>query len=140
MKKKLKFIIPVVVLLIAGAAYKLVLAPKPAAAKPPKIKGSLIQLSPEFVVNLAGDRYGKLTVSLEMPVPPVAAKDATGPVLPKENDAVRAVITDTLTGASPEALISPAGRHRFQARILKNLKHQTDEKVDEVLFTDIAVQ
>jgi flagellar basal body-associated protein FliL len=139
MKKKLMFIIPIVVLLLAGAAYKTVLQKKPVAVKA-KIQGELVQLYPEFVVNLAGGRYGKLTISLQMKEPIAVAKDATAGPLPKENEAVRAVITDTLTGSDPEKLISRLGRRVVLGRILKNLRLHTDEKVAEVYFTDIAVQ
>ena len=106
----------------------------------PKIASTLVQLQPEFVVNLAGGRYGKFTVALGMPEPPVAGKEATGPVMPKENDAVRAIITDELTGAPAEQLITPLGRKNLVARLLKDFKTKTDEKVDNVYFTDIAVQ
>jgi flagellar basal body-associated protein FliL len=139
MKSKLKFILPVVVLLVAGVAYKKVLAKKPPAVKP-KIVGGLVALDPEFVVNLAGGRYGKLSVTLLMPHPPVAGKDATAPPLPKENDVVRAIITDDLTGADPQALIAPRRRAVLLARILKDLNGQTDEKVAKVYFTDLAIQ
>jgi flagellar basal body-associated protein FliL len=141
MKKKLKFILPVVVLLIVGAAYKLVLAPKPAEAKH-KIEGTLVALAPEFVVNLAGGRYGKLTVSLLMVEPPVAdaAHAATGPVQPHQNDVVRAVITDALTGAEANDLINRRHRNHLLEKVLKNLHRTTDEHVKKVFFTDIAVQ
>jgi flagellar FliL protein len=139
MKKKLIFILPVVLLLVAGVGYKKVLAKKPI---PPKVKieGELVQLAPEFVVNLAGGRYGKLTVALQMKEPIPVSKEATGPPLPKQNDVVRAVITDTLTGVPAETIVSRAGRHAVLARILKNLRLKTDEKIADVYFTDIAVQ
>jgi flagellar basal body-associated protein FliL len=139
MKKKLKFILPVVLLLVAGVGYKKMSAKKPVGPKP-KIAGELVQLAPEFVVNLAGGRYGKLTVALQMKEPIPVAKEATGPVQPVQNDAVRAVITDTLTGVPAETLISRPGRTRLLTAILKNLRLKTDEKVAAVYFTDVAVQ
>jgi flagellar basal body-associated protein FliL len=139
MKKKMKFILPVVLLLVAGVGYKKVLAKKPIAVKP-KIAGQLVQLYPEFVVNLAGGRYGKLTIALQMKEPIAAGKNATAGPLPKENDAVRAVITDTLTGSDAEQLVNRLGRTAVLARILKNLTLQSDEKVSHVYFTDIAIQ
>ena len=139
MKKKLIIILPVVLLLVAGVAYKKVLAKKPVVAKP-KIAGELVQLTPEFVVNLAGGRYGKLTVALQMKEPIAVAKDATGPPQPKQNDVVRAVITDTLTGVPAETIVSRVGRHAVLQRILKNLRLKTDEKIADVYFTDVAVQ
>lgn len=139
MKKKLKFILPVVLLLVAGVGYKKVLAKKP-VVKPPKIAGELVQLMPEFVVNLAGGRYGKVTVALQMKEPIPVGKEATGPVQPVQNDAVRAVITDTLTGVPAETIISRPGRTRLLTTILKNVRLKTDEKVAAVYFTDVAVQ
>ena len=61
-KKKLMIIAPVVLLLVVGVAYKMVLAPKPVVVKK-KIEGHLLALDPEFVINLAGGRYAKLTVA-----------------------------------------------------------------------------
>jgi flagellar FliL protein len=139
MKKKLMIILPVVLLLVAGVAYKKVLVKKPVVPKA-KIAGELVQLSPEFVVNLAGGRYGKLTVALQMKEPIPVAKDATGPPQPKQNDVVRAVITDTLTGVPAETIVSRTGRHAVLQRILKNLRLKTDEKIADVYFTDVAVQ
>jgi len=59
--------------------------------------------------------------------------------LPQEA-VVRAVVTDVLTGQSAERLTSAEGRESLQRRILKRLRRQTDVKVDEVLFTDLAIQ
>src|SRR5581483_4284121 len=68
MKKKLMIVVPIL-LVVLGGAYKMVLAPKPASAKE-KIQGSLLELSPEFIVNLAGGRYGKLSVAVLLGSPP----------------------------------------------------------------------
>ena len=64
MKSKLKFIIPVVVLLVLGGVYKFVLAAPPAKAKPPKVDGQVYILPKEFVVNLADGQYAKFNVAL----------------------------------------------------------------------------
>jgi flagellar basal body-associated protein FliL len=141
MKKKMKLILPLVlVLVVGGAAYKMVLAPKPAQAKKPKIEGHLVALQPAFVVNLADGRYGKLTVSVLVTHLPVAAHGGSaGPTL-EQNDAVRAVVTDTLTGIPADELISRHGRTQLLKHVLHNLHDQTDEHVKKVYFTDIAVQ
>lgn len=141
MKKRLKFIIPVLVLLIAAfAAYTLFLAPKKAAAKPPKVNGTLVPLTGDFIINLAGGHFGKLTMAVLLSTPPVAAASATTPVTLPEDPAVRSVITDQLTGLEPAALTDRTSRHRLLAQLLKALKQSTDEPITKVLITDLAVQ
>ena len=66
MKKKLIIAVPVLLLAVVGAVYKLVLAPKPKPAPPAKVQGVLVPLANEFVVNLAGGHYGKVSVALLM--------------------------------------------------------------------------
>jgi flagellar basal body-associated protein FliL len=141
MKKKLKFIVPVPILLIvAAAAYMTVLAPKKAAAAPPKVNGTLVQLSDTFVVNLSGGHYGKLSVALLLTTPPPAtATGADGITLPQDA-AVRSVITDELTGLSPNTLINRTSRHKLLVGLKTKLDNTTDEPVKEVLITDLAIQ
>jgi len=137
-KKKL-ILLPVVLLLVAGVGYKMVLAPKPKPVKK-HIEGSLTSLGTEFVINLSGGHYGRVSVSLLLDQAPAkAAEGSTAPAL-EQNDAVRAIITDDLTGLAPEDLTNRAQRHELLERLLKDLKKKTDEPVKEVLFTDLAVQ
>ena len=64
MKGKLKFILPLVALIVLGGAYKTVLA-KPAPKSPsPRSTAQVYVLPKEFLLNLADDRYAKLTVAL----------------------------------------------------------------------------
>ena len=70
---------------------------------------------------------------------PVVAEGAEAPPLEQEA-AVRAVVTDRLTGLSASALIVRGERHELLDEIRKQIDHTTDEEVDEVLFTDITVQ
>ncbi len=139
MKKKLKFIAPVPILLIVlFAAYTMVLKPKPATAKP-KIEGTLVPLATPFIVNLAGSRFGKLSVSLLLDEAP--GKSETGlPVTLPEDSALRAIITDELTGVPPTQLINRKWRANLLERILKRMQKTTDEPVTRVLITDLAVQ
>jgi flagellar basal body-associated protein FliL len=145
-KKKLKLIAPVLVLLLGGAggAYKFVLSPGEAKAKEPKpkIEGHLFPVPGEFVVNLAGGHYGKVTVALLLEHPPVAAGGGHGgeEVDLEQGPMVRAIITDQLTGLSQEELIDRHGRHEVLKAILKELHRSTDVEVEEVLFTDVGVQ
>jgi len=139
MKKKLKFIVPVPILLVVlFAAYTMLLKPKSAVAKP-KIEGTLLPMTSPFIVNLAGNRYGKLSVSLLLDEAP--AKSETGlPVTLPEDSALRAIITDELTGVPPSQLINRTWRANLLNRILKRIKKTTDEPVTRVLITDLAVQ
>ena len=139
MKRKLKFIAPVpIVIAVLFAAYTMLMSPKPAAAKP-KIAGTLVPLTNPFIVNLAGDRYGKLSVSLLLTKAPPASTTGLPVTLP-EDSAVRAIITDELTGVPASELIDRKWRNNLLARVLHRLKSTTDEPVTKVLITDLAVQ
>jgi flagellar basal body-associated protein FliL len=140
MKSKLKIVVPVV-LVLAGGAYKFVLA-KPTAATA-KIKGTVYVLPKEFVVNLADNRLAKVDVALVLKEAPAAAAEATPPdgygELPEEA-AVRDIVTNTITGESAHELISRAGRERTKKQILRAILASTDVKATGVLLTDVAVQ
>ena len=138
MKAKLKFIIPIpIVLVVLAAAYMFLLAPKKAPAKPPKVDGTLVPLAGDFVINLAGGHYGKLSVAVLMSSPPSVT---TGAATLPEDAAVRAVITDELTNLDPAELTDRASRHDLLAHLVQALKQRTDEPITKVLFTDLAVQ
>jgi flagellar basal body-associated protein FliL len=142
-KKKLKFVIPIVLVLFGGV-YKTVLA-KPAKAPKPKIAGTVYVMPKEFLLNMADGRYAKLDVSLVLDkseVVPTGAEAVTSDsygALPQE-PAVRDVITNIVTDAPSNDLIARSGRERLKKLILKGIRQNTDVKVDEVLFTDVAVQ
>lgn len=136
MKKKLMLILPVLLATVGGAAYMLVLKPKPALAKP-KIAGAVVPLEKEFVLNLSAGHYAKVSVAV---VVAGAAGGGHGAGGLTQEAAIRAVITDELTGLGSEQLIERHGRHELAERILKSLHKTTDEHVEEVLFTDITVQ
>jgi flagellar FliL protein len=149
MASKLKIIVPVVLLLVLGGVYKFVLA-KPAAEAKPKIAGTVYVLPKEFLVNLSQGRFAKLGVgivlSLEDESIATAAKnkeavkppEGFGP-LPQEA-VIRDIVTDTLTDRGSQDLIDRAGRERLKKRILRAIKTRTDVRVEDVLFTDVAVQ
>jgi flagellar basal body-associated protein FliL len=143
MKGKLKFIIPIVLLIVLGGLYKFVLA-KPAVAKL-KVDGAVYVLPKEFLLNLADKHFVKLNVGLILPEGevPLKAEGAPPPegfgLLPQEA-VVRDVITDTVTDSTSSDLVSRKGRTKLKARVLKRLLAETDVKVKDVLFTDIAVQ
>jgi flagellar basal body-associated protein FliL len=144
-KGKLKFVIPLVVLLVLGSAYKVVLA-KPKEEKH-KVEGMVYVLPKEFLINLADGRYAKLSVALVLPHDAIAAAGGHGAATPPEGygaleqeAAVRAVITDTITDAHATDLTSKRKRKHLRHEILKEIKAHTDVKAHEVLFTDMAVQ
>lgn len=145
MKGKMKLILPIVLLLAlaGGAAYKFVLAkPANAAAAKPKVNGSLFALTPEFVVNLSDNHYGKVTVALLLKQAPTASElsvTATTPTL-TEDPMIRSVITNDLTGATTNDLIGRSQRTALRTKILHDLQAATDVGVKGVLFTDVVVQ
>lgn len=138
LKGKKLLALPVVLLLVGFGAYTMFLKPKPVPPKM-KIEGSVVALQKEFLVNLANGRYAKVSVALVMPHAAGAGHGAAEGGLPQEA-AVRAVVTDELTGLEAEALIARERRHELVETIRKAIRMHTDEEVEDVLLTDITVQ
>ncbi len=149
---KIKLIAGVVVLLVAlGAGYKFVLA-KPAEAAPePKVHGTPYVLGKEFLINLADQRYAKVTVALvlahdDTSTAPVGGGHGPAPKPPEgygamhQESIVRAIVTEELTDAKDEELIDHEGREKLQKKILKSIKKKTDVHAEEVIFPDVTVQ
>jgi flagellar basal body-associated protein FliL len=143
-KGKLKFIIPIALLILLGGAYKMVLA-KPADEKK-KVEGIVYVLPKEFLINLSDSHFAKLSVALVLPEDQAPAAGAEGATPPEgygaleQEAAVRAVITDTITDARAADLTNRKKRAKLRAQVLKGIKAHTDVKPNEVLFTDVAVQ
>lgn len=138
MKKKLLVALPVLLLLIAGAAYKLVLAPSPVPGER-RIDGTLVALTPEFVVNLEGGHYAKFAIAVVLAEGGGGHGGSGAPVL-DQNAAVRAAITDELTGRARAELIDRAARRRVLKHVLHTIEKTTDEHVTDVLLTDLTIQ
>ena len=149
MKSKLKFIVPIVALLVLGGVYKFALA-KPPAKEHKKIEGVVYVLPKEFVVNLAEGRYGKFNVALVLdhsqPTAP-AAEGHGAPAEPPEGfgtlaqeAVVRDIVVDELTGAEAEELSKRKLRVKLKRKVLKQIKAHSDVKVEDVLITDVAIQ
>jgi flagellar basal body-associated protein FliL len=146
MKSKLKFIVPIL-LVVLGGVYKFVLAKPGAPAPKPKVEGPVYVLPKEFLINLSGGRFAKLSVGLvldESQPTASAAKEAAKPpegfgTLPQEA-VIRDLVTGKLTDDSAESLVSEKGREKLKSQLLLSIKKKTDVKVKEVLFTDVAVQ
>jgi flagellar basal body-associated protein FliL len=149
MASKLKIVIPVVLLLVLGGVYKFVLS-KPAAVAKPKIAGTVYVLPKEFLVNLSAGRFAKLGVGIVLSHEDTgladAAKDKEAPKPPEgfgplpQEAVIRDIVTDTLTDRGSQDLIDREGRERLKTRILKAIAKRTDVHVEDVLFTDVAVQ
>ena len=150
MKGKLKFILPLVALLVLGGAYKTVLAKPPEKKPEPKVHGIVYVLPKEFLLNMADNRYAKLTVALVLPhdeptvVEPTSSHDGGTPpegwgTLPQEA-VVRNIVTDSLTGIEADRLVEPESRERLKRKVLKQINKHSDVSVNDVLFTDVAVQ
>ncbi len=154
MKKKLPIIL-VAALLLAGGVYKFALA-EPAAKPKHKIEGEVYVLPTEFVVNLRDGRFARLNVGLIFDhsyssaiAAEEAAKHAGGKtaaklvegfgILPQE-PFVRDIVTDTLSASTAGQIASRERRERLKKRIARKINKTTDVKVEEVLFTDVAVQ
>jgi flagellar basal body-associated protein FliL len=139
-KRNLMIALAVVALPVAYLGYSQLLKSKPSTVAK-KIDGSLVSVGEPFTLDLAKGRFARVSVSLLVtgsPAPDPSAAAGT-PVL-EQNDAVRAIVTDLLTGVDSDALIDSAPRHDLQAKILRTLKKSTDVPVTKVLFTDLAVQ
>ena len=146
MKGKKKVIVPLVVLILLGGVYKTVLAKPPKTAKP-KIDGVVYVLPKEFLLNVADGKYAKLSVALVLNHAQVLPADAAGGGSTdasygalEQEPVVRDVITNVLTDAPSTELVQRSGREHLKEDILKQIRKTTDVKVDEVLFTDVAVQ
>ena len=140
-----KILIPVVLVLLVGAyeGYSMATAKK---APKPKIAGTIYVLPKQFTLNMSGGQYATLTVGLDLAASqaiPAADPNNTPPDgfgnLPEEA-AVRAIITNAVTGQPASALISATGRAKLESEILHTIKAKTDVQVDGVYFTDVAVQ
>jgi flagellar basal body-associated protein FliL len=147
MKSKLKFIIPIV-LVVIGGVYKFVLA-KPAAVAKPKVAGSVYIMPKDFLINLADKKFAKLDVALifakdYVPAPAAAGDAAATP--PEgygtlaEEPVVRAIVTDVVTDSTSTMLLTRKGRRALIAHILHRIAKQTDVKLSGLLFTDVSVQ
>lgn len=144
-----KLLIPIVVLLVvAGAGYKFVLA-KPAEAEPkPKVHGTPYVLGKEFLVNLEDGRYAQFTVALVLAHDDTstvvdghaAAKPPEGYGAMHQESIVRAIVSDEITGLDADHLIDHEHREKVAKAIYKQIKKKTDVHAEEVLFPDMRVQ
>jgi flagellar protein FliL len=147
MSKKKKILILAVVLLLGGGYVAKGMLMPPAKSKD-KITGTVYLLPKEFVVNLADGKYGKVDVALVLaPGQSTGAtaeggstsSDAALGTLPEEA-VVRDIITNELTDSTASSLIHADQRTKLKQKILLAIRSNTDVKLTDVLFTDVAVQ
>ena len=141
--RKALIIIGVVALVVAGLAYKMVLAPKSESKE--KVEGTVYVMPKEFLLNLAGGRYAKMTVALVLaPGQSAAGSSETPPPegfgTLEQEPLVRQVVTDTLTGVPAAELTSRKHRHHFQEEIRREVDKTTDVKTKAIVFSDLVVQ
>lgn len=139
-KKKL-ILAPVLLLLVVGVGYKMFLAPEPVLPEK-KIAGDVAALPDEFVVNLADNHYGKVMVALVL-APHEGGGGGHGggdEIVIAQAAAIRAIVTDNLTGIDKDSLIEREKREKLLEHILEEIHEKTDEHVEGVLLTDITVQ
>jgi flagellar FliL protein len=141
-RKKL-IIVAVGVLVVAGLAYKMVLAPK--SESKVKVEGTVYVMPKEFLLNLEGGRYAKVTVALVLaPGQSTGGGEAAAPPegfgTLEQEPLVRQIVTDNLTGVPASELTSRKERHQLQVRIRKEVDKTTDVKTKGIVFTDLVVQ
>jgi flagellar basal body-associated protein FliL len=151
---KPKLILPIVILVVGLLAGKTFFAKAPAEAAPkPKVHGEVYIMPKDFLVNLQDGRFAKLNVGLILKhhylAEAVAEASGGGHGAPKTPDGygtlpqeaiVRDIVTDALTGASANELINKTKRKHLKEEIVEDIKAHTDVKVEELIFTDVAVQ
>lgn len=148
MKSKIKFIVPLVLVLFGGV-YKFALA-KPAPKPKVKVEGTVYVMPKEFVVNLANERLARFNVALLLHhdyVPGGAGGGHGAAPTPVEGFGadpqealVRDLIVDEMTGMDAEELQTRKGRKELKLHMVEAIEKHTDIKVEEVLMTDLAVQ
>ena len=132
MKRLLLVAAPAVLVLVAAAAGAMLVLGDAASEPRRKLAGTPVPLADDFTISLADGRYARLSVALVLSHAPHGELE--------QETAVRAVITDELTGLDAAQLVERPARRRVQRRILRALRGSTDVDVHRVLFTDIAVQ
>ncbi len=148
MKSKLKFIIPIALVLVGGI-YKFALAKPPVVPKP-KVAGSVYIMPKDFLINLADKKFAKLDVALVFAkdyVPAAAGGGGEAAASPPEGygtlaeePVVRAIVTDVITDTASSVLLTRKGRRAVIKHIMHRIAKQTDVKLSDLLFTDVAVQ
>ena len=145
MNKKILIPIIVVIVGVVGFAGYTFAMPKKKAPKV-KVNGTIYILPKQFVVNLKGGQYATVTVALLLA--PTQSTGVTDPANPPptgfgsltEEAVIRAIITNDITDQPENNLVTQSGRTGLEKKILSDIKGKTDTEVDNIYFTDVAVQ
>jgi flagellar FliL protein len=111
-----------------------------------KVNGQIYILPKQFTINMKGGQYATLTVALLLaPAQSLGVTSATNPPPTgfgslTEEAVIRAIITNDVTDQPESALVTQSGRVGLEKKILTDIKSQTDTQVDNIYFTDVAVQ
>ena len=149
---KIKIIAPLLLLARPRRAPTSSCSPSRSEPAPkPKIEGTVYILPKEFLLNLEDGRYAKLNVGLVLDPHQATAAEAGGHGAARDparglrhaSAGGRASATSSPT-TSPtttrDDLVTRKGRDKLKKKLLKSIKKNTDVKVEEILFTDLAVQ
>lgn len=141
-----KILIPLLVVIVAVVGFAGYTYAMPKKHTKVKISGTIYILPKQFTLNLKGGQYATLTVALLLaPSQSVGVTSATNPPPTgfgslTEEAVIRAIITNDVTDQPESALITQSGRMALEKKILSDIKSQTDTLVDNIYFTDVAVQ
>jgi len=127
---KPKILLPVLaaaLLLAGGGVYSHARAESPEPAP----EAEVYVLGQTFFVDLDGGRAAMLRVGL------LVDEFETASVPPDVK--AGAVVTDVLTGASANKLLSPKGRRELQERIRVQIERKTDLELASVMFPDLTI-
>jgi len=127
MAKKLT-ILTTALLLAAGGVCVHALAKNPE----PRPKAEVYVLDQVFFVDLDEGRAAMVRVGLLV--------DEIAPATVPPDAMAGEVVTDVLTGASADKLLSAKGRHKLQARILEQIERESDLELASVVFPDLTIQ
>ncbi len=145
MKKKILIILPI---LLLGGGYVAKGKLMPPKVVKQKIAGEIYILPKQFVCNLQAGHFATLTVALELAAGQTdgAAAAAAGAAptdgigtLPEEA-VIRSIITNIITNQPSTTVVTDSGREGLEQQVLGQIKSDTDVKVTQVFFTDVAVQ
>ena len=101
-----------------------------------------------FTINLTDGHYATMTIALDLAPGQSdgANKTNAGSTTPAgfgtlvQEPVIRAIITNDITSEPSTVLLSDRGRNKLRKEILHDIKKQTDTKVGNLFFTDLAVQ
>jgi flagellar FliL protein len=141
-----KLLIPIVVVVVAVVGFAGYTFAKPKSHTKVRINGTVYILPKQFTLNLKGGQYATLTVALLLaPGQSVGVASTTNPPPTgfgslTDEAVIRAIITNDVTDQPEDDLITQSGRKTLEAKILSDIKSQTDTQVTAIYFTDVAVQ